>query len=334
MYNQSELNQQFELLPEFEFGLQNQPGRRRHHWRHHHRRYNNSMNNNQDANMYEVPAPGTRQPQAPILKPKTISRYNTDLNAPYFGGNFNFLYNGGANEATITFNTWLSYRKNYPDPQKRDFISRLRSAVAVWDNAAEVQVQDSSGNYNTRIKLRFNLNIVTDTRNANKVTDIHPTGTWSSWFNGKDREIVMREMNVFIGTTRNVFVHELGHVWGLMDEYDTKWIEMKFSPAHVGSGSPLIKDTKAIMNLGYQDETYNGGEFRTRYFTHFGRALLPAFWGLKNYIQPVVHNGKTISKTIQGRIALLKKDIAGSAPYTSDVPPFNSQFTYFQIAKR
>lgn len=270
----------------------------------------------------------------PVPQPKTISLYNTDLKAPYFGGNFNFLYNGGASEAVVTFNTWLSFRKNYPDAQKRAFISRLQQAVAIWDNAAEVQIQDNRGNYVTKIKLRFKLNIVTDRKNANKITDIHPNNTWSSWFNGKNREIIMREMNVFIGTSRNVFVHELGHVWGLLDEYDTKWLEMKFSPGHVGTDSPLLKDTKAIMNIGYQDESYNSGEFRTRYFLHFGRALLQAFWGLKNYIQPIVHNGRTVSKTIQGRIALLKKDIAGSAPYTTDQHPFNPLFTYFQIAKR
>lgn len=275
-----------------------------------------------------------RQPKLPVPVPKTILLYNTDLNAPYFGGNFNFLYNGGANEATITFNTYLSYRKNYTDTQKRAFVHNLRSAVAVWDNAAEVQVKDSSGNYNTRIRLRFKLNLVSDTKNANKITDIHPTNTWSSWFNGKNREIVMRELNVFIGTTRNVLVHELGHVWGLLDEYDTKWIEMKFSPGQVGSSSPLIKDTKAIMNIGYQDEASNSGEFRTRYFTHFGRALLPAFWGLKNYIHPVKHGGRIIAQAIYGRIVLLKKDIAGSAPYTADMPPFNPRFTYFQVAKR
>jgi hypothetical protein len=269
----------------------------------------------------------------PVPAPKTIWLNNTDLNAPYFGGNFNFLYNGGAGEATITFNTYLSYRKNYTDALKRDFIDRLRNAVAVWDSAAEVQVRDNSGNYNKRIKLRFKLNLVSNAKYSNKVTDIHPVNTWSSWFNGKNREIVMRELNVFIGSKRNVLVHELGHVWGLLDEYHTKWIEMKFSPGHVGSNSPLIKDTKAIMNIGYQDEIGNTGEFRTRYFTHFGRALLAAFWGLNNYVAPIRHNGKIVAKAIHGRIALLKKDIAGSAPYATDVPPLNPQFTYFSVSK-
>jgi hypothetical protein len=68
-----------------------------------------------------------RQPKLPVPVPKTIGLYNTDLNAPYFGGNFNFLYNGGANEATITFNAYLSYRKNYTDTQKRDFVNFWKS---------------------------------------------------------------------------------------------------------------------------------------------------------------------------------------------------------------
>ena len=270
----------------------------------------------------------------PVSVPKTIWRYNTDLNAPYFGGNFDFLYNGGSNESIVTFNAYPSYRKAYSVPEKAAFVERLRIAVAVWDNAAEVQVKDNSGNYNTRIRLRFKLNIVSGADRANKIVDVHPHNTWSSWFNGKNREIVMRELNVFIGTPRNVLVHELGHVWGLLDEYDTQWIEMKFSPGHVGSGSPLLKDTKAIMNIGYQDEVNNSGEFRTRYFTHFGRALLPAFWGLSNYVHPVKHGGRVVAKTIHGRIALLKRDIAGSAPYAADRLPFDPQFTYFQIAKR
>jgi hypothetical protein len=273
-------------------------------------------------------------PPTSVPAPKTIWRYNTDLDAPYFGGNFDFLYNGGATESVVTFNAYLSYRKNYAISDKTAFVDRLRNAVTVWDNAAEVQVKDSSGNYNTRIRLRFKLNFVSGTNRANKTIDVHPHNTWSSWFNGKNREIVMRELNVFIGTSRNVLVHELGHVWGLLDEYDTSWIEMKFSPGHVGGGSPLLKDTKAIMNIGYQDEATDSGEFRTRYFTHFGRALLPAFWGLNNYVHPVKHGGRTVAKTIHGRIALLKKDIAGSAPYTADRPPFNPQFTYFQITKR
>jgi hypothetical protein len=269
-----------------------------------------------------------------IARPKTISIKDTDLNAPYFGGNFDFVYNGGNNEATITLNTFLSFRKTYSNQIKNDFFNRLDSAVKVWDNAAQVQIRDSSGNYNNLINLRFKLNQVRDSKNANKVTDIHPDNTWSSWFNGKGREIVMREINVFIGTSKNIFVHELGHVWGLLDEYDTKWIEMKFSPGHVGSNSPLLKDTKAIMNLGYQDEVHNTGEFRTRYFTHFGKAIANAFWNLPGYISPIIHNGKTVSKTIYGRIALLKKNIAGLPALTADTLPFNPQFTYFQITRR
>jgi hypothetical protein len=166
------------------------------------------------------------------------------------------------------------------------------------------------------------------------VADVFAAGGRTAWPFAKDRETVRRELNVFITSSRNTLIHELGHVWGLLDEYDTAWLEKKFSPGHVGTDSPLVKDKKAIMNEGYMDETGNTGEFRGRYFQHFGRALLKSFWGLKDYMIPVRFNGKTVAQNVQGRIALLKKDIAGSAPYTSDVPPFNPQFTHIQIAKR
>lgn len=286
------------------------------------------LSNNSSYANYEYEA------KTAILRPKTIALFNTDLDAPYYGGNFNFTYNGGTNEATVTFNTYLSFRKNYSATQKAGFIDNLKEAVAVWDKAAAVEIADKNGNFNQSIALRFKLNIVRDKKNANKITDIHPENTWSSWFNGKNREIVMRELNVFIGTSRNVLVHELGHVWGLMDEYDTQWIEMKFSPAHVGKNSPLLKDTKAIMNLGYQDELSNSGEFRGRYFKHIGRALLKAFWHIPDYRKPIVFNKKTVSQTLVGRIVLLKKDIAGSAPEASDVLPFNPRHTIIQITKR
>jgi peptidoglycan hydrolase-like protein with peptidoglycan-binding domain len=265
--------------------------------------------------------------------PKSIWRNNTDLDAPYFGGNFNFLYNGGSSEAQITFNTYLSYRKNYSEPLKRAFINHLDAAAKVWDGAAELQVRDISGNFNQRIKLRFKLNIVRDSKNANKKTDIHPDNTRSAWFMGKGRETVMRELNAFIGSSRNVLVHELGHVWGLLDEYDIRWIEKKFSLGHVGTGSPLLADKLAIMNDGYADELRDTGEFRGRYFKHFGRAILGAFWGLKNHVIPIKHNGKVVANSIQGRIALLKKNIANSPPYANDSSPLNPRFTLIQVAK-
>jgi hypothetical protein len=279
-------------------------------------------------NNYEFETPAVSP-----AKPKNIWLNNTDLNAPYFGGNFNFLYNGGSPEATITFNTYVSYRKNFSGPEKTNFINNLKQAVAIWDNAAEIQVRDINGNYNQRIKLRFALNIVRDEKNSNKRTDVHENGTRSVWFLDKGRESVMRELNVFIGSARNALVHELGHVWGLLDEYKDRWVSMKFSPGHVGPDSPLLNDKISIMNEGY-DMAGNSGEFRTRYFLHFGRAILNSFWNAPGYIIPVVYNGKTVSKTIRGRIALLKRNIDGVAPYPSDIMPFNPQFTYFQVAKR
>jgi len=270
----------------------------------------------------------------PVVQPSSIHLYNTDLSAPYSGGNFDFAYVGGSSEATVTFRTFVSFRRNFSEKAKKLFKQNLERAVAVWDNAAELRLRDLDGKYDTRIRLRFKLEFVNDVKHANKKTDVHPDGRWSSWFNGAGREIVMRDLNVFIGSSRNVLVHELGHVWGLLDEYDTKWIEMKFSPGHVGSGSPLLADKQAIMNLGYQDEYSNSGEFRTRYFMHVGRKILDAFWGLKRYMHPIVVGGRTVATTVSGRIYLLKKDIHGSPADTTSLTAINPLFSRIQVSRR
>ncbi|HRB14697.1 MAG TPA: hypothetical protein PK224_02810 [Nitrospira sp.] len=88
------------------------------------------------------------------------------------------------------------------------------------------------------------------------------------------------------------------------------------------------------MNEGYMDERGNTGEFRGRYFKHLGRAILNAYWGLKNYVRPIQHNGKVVARSVQGRVALLKRNIAGAAPYANDVLPFNPRFTLIQVAKQ
>lgn len=255
---------------------------------------------------------------------KLIWLNNTQLGSPYSGGNFNFLYNSGANEATITFVAYLSYRAKYTDPDKDDFMRRLYNAIAAWDSAAELQIKDTSGNYATRIKLRFKLHPVINPKNANKKIEVHPTNTWASWFSGKNREITMREMNVYIGSKFKTLCHELGHVWGLEDEYDTKWIEKKFSPAHVGSGSPLLKDTTALLN--------KGEAFRGRYFKHFGRALLKAFAHIPKFRHPVIVNNKIVTYQVLGRIALLKNDINGGTP--GNFTTLNPQFTPVTYAFR
>ena len=279
---------------------------------------------------WDTPAQEFGEFETATSSPKTIARYNTDLNAPYFGGNFNFLYNGGSSEAVLTYNTYLSYTQPFPAAQKQLLVDNLMKAVAVWDRAAEIQVRDAAGNYNDRILLRFKCNLVTNPRNANKRTQVHPRGSRTVFFIDKDRENVMRDLNIFIVSSRNVLVHELGHVWGLLDEYKDRWISMKLSLGHVGAGSPLINDTSSIMNSDYTD----AGEFRTRYFQHIGRAILGAFWGLKKYMIPVRLNGKVVAHAVQGRIALRKRDIAGNPPYTTDRQPFNPVFTGIQIAKR
>ena len=285
---------------------------------------------NQD---YEVGKGGTGV-VSPSPRPKTIALHNTDLDAPFFGGNFNFLYNGGAPEAKITFNTHMSFTKPFLQSDKDALKLKLEAAGRIWSGAAELQVRDISGNYNHRIKLVFEVKVFPHSKYSNKRTQVHPTGGKTfPFFIQKDRETVMRDLNIFIKSDRNVVVHELGHVFGLRDEYKDGWFTMKLSMGHVGPNSPHVQDKIAIMNEGAIDDSNDFGEFRTRYFVHFGRAILKSFMGLPNFTTPIKHNGKVVSKSVIGRIALLKKNIAGDPPYTSD-RPHNPQFTVIQIAQR
>ena len=104
---------EYELIPELEMLLNEGQ----------HSRYSNGNYPLYRENEYEDS--GTA-----IAKPKTIWRHNTELNGPCFAGNFDFLYNGGANEATATFNTKISFRQNFPAQQKNDFINNLKRAAA------------------------------------------------------------------------------------------------------------------------------------------------------------------------------------------------------------
>lgn len=258
------------------------------------------------------------------LKTKMIYVSNTELNAPYSGGNFDFLYNPGAREAIITFRVWLSFRDKFSTQDKKDFASNLQKAVNAWDEAAELQVQKADGDFSTKIRLRFQLQIVQNKEHANKVADVYPAGG--------TREKVIRDFNVNINSSFEVLAHELGHVWGLEDEYDAAgfsgWLQKRLPVGHVGADSPFLKDKSALMNEQYK-------EFRVRYFTHFGKKLLSAFWDLDEFKKHHVDksNGKIVVTYISGRINLLKKDIYGSTVYGRDVPPFNPQYYYVQDAK-
>jgi len=258
--------------------------------------------------------------------PSSINLYDTDLNAPCFAGNFNFMYDGNANKALATFNTDVSFKTGTTNNAK--VLTNLQEAAGYWNNAAAVELKDKNGNYSRRIDLGFQLKPVTNPKYSNKRTSVHPAGSKAIFYMQKDREVVSLEMHIFDRSTPLEIAHELGHIWGLKDEYkDTGkigWVTMKVSPCHVGTGSPFLNDTNAIMN--------GGDEFRTRYFIHFGRAILDSFWSMPNYIIPIIQNGQAIAKTIQGRIRLLKRTVTGGAH--NAFGPLNPQFSIIQVAKR
>ncbi|MEZ4776194.1 MAG: hypothetical protein R3D00_23675 [Bacteroidia bacterium] len=276
--------------------------------------------NNVTAEMNSPHDKAATRPQAAISK--TIWLHNTDLDAPYIGGNFNFLYNSGSNEAIITLNAFLKFRENFSSAEKTNFIKVLKEAASYWDRAARIEIMDANKKYTKSITLRFLVKIVSQKKNANKVIDVFQKGKRVLPFFPKNTEVVAREVNVHIDISKKTMAHELGHVWGYPDEYERggKFI------GHVGKGSPLIKDIKALMN--------HGDEFRGRYFTHIGRAILAkGFSHLDEFMQPVVVNGKVAATATIGRIVLLKKNISGEAPYPTN-QDFNPKYTMFQVAQR
>lgn len=274
--------------------------------------------------LYESEYEGNRA----IAVPSSIHRYDTDLNAPCFAGNFNFAFDGNTNKAIATFNTDVSFKSGVTEADKLKIPAKLKDAAGYWNNAAALEIKDKNGNYSRRIDLGFELKLVTNSKYSNKRTSVHPAGSKAIFYMQKNREVVSLEMHIFDKSSLLEIAHELGHIWGLKDEYKDSgkigWVTMKFSPCHVGSGSPVLNDTNAIMN--------EGNEFRTRYFMHFGRAVLNSFWSMPNFIIPVIQNGQVVAKTIQGRIRLLKKTVTGGTHNVFGA--LNPQFSVIQVARR
>jgi hypothetical protein len=238
------------------------------------------------------------------------------------------MFDGNANKALATFNTDVSFKAGVVATDKPKVFTKLQEAASYWNNAAALEIKDKNGNYSRKIDLGFQLKPVTNPKYSNKRTSVHPAGSKAIFYMQKDREVVSLEMHIFDKSTPLEIAHELGHIWGLKDEYKDSgkigWVTMKISPCHVGSGSPFLNDTTAIMN--------DGNEFRTRYFAHFGRAILNSFWSMPNYVIPMIQNGHQIAKTIQGRIRLLKKTVTGGTH--NSFSTLNPQFSIIQVAKR
>lgn len=273
------------------------------------------------------------------VKPKTIWHNSTDLSASYKGGkvllrnigaNFNFLYNGGDDKATVTMFYFLEYNDAFTDDQKAAFKENLIKAAKTWDGAAAFQLLNINGKYDKTITLKFRVEQVSNKDNANKIIVARKSGK---------REKVLKRVKLSIDTTLKTMIHELGHVWGARDEYDPTTGRMNlFNRAEslgekyllpygrVSPKSPLLKDTSAIMN--------EGDEFRARYFVHFGKAIIKAFSGIYEYSHPVFSpSGQIVNEEIKGRIILLKKNYSGEKPYADDQPN-NPRFINILFSKK
>jgi hypothetical protein len=247
---------------------------------------------------------------------KTVSVRNTDLDAPYMGGNFDFSFDGDY-KATVTFNTYYKFASGINDTDKLDFKRKMKIAAECWDLAAAMYIMDKHGNFSKLIVFKFVLNEVADKKKANKVTDVYKSGQNTFLIGTKDTGVVVRDVNVPIHFEVKELAHELGHVWGLLDQYDRpgKWV------GHVGRTSPLRKDTLSLM--------HDGDEFRPWFFSHIGKEVLKAFRNEDLYKKPIKSDEKVIGHVILGRIKLWKKNIGGDKPYGTS-QPHNPLYTAVQ----
>ncbi|MEO8773147.1 MAG: hypothetical protein ABI263_00375 [Gelidibacter sp.] len=276
-------------------------------------------------------------------KPKVISSItpskatvsavrNTDLDAPYSGGNFDYLYDGS--NFKVTFVAFINFKKKFQVNEKATFIYNLKKAVENWNNSALIDVLDEKGKLLKSVSLNFNLLIVSSKKqHFNKEVEVHPMGTFYSALtvldsHGKDREIVMKEVNVGIKSSMETLTHEMGHVYGLEDEYNSGFVD-RFNPASprrlIGDEPKVYKDKKALMN--------NGDEFRTRYFLHFAREIIRLEYN-SHYVKKEImdKSGKDrITDFTYGnaKIRLIKNDIMGSKSTISETVKFLiSKYTY------
>ena len=248
------------------------------------------------------------------VKPTLISKSNTDLDAPYKSGNFNFLYNGG-NEAIVTFNAYYRFRKGIDEPTQISFKQKMFKAIEYWNKSAKLEIMDGKGTYSKSITFIFKLEEVKDKNNANKVVDIHRQNQRFAILGPKNTGVVLRDVNVPLHFSAKDLAHELGHVWGLLGQYKRPFKII----GHVGRNSPLINDTKSLMHedkKGIEDI-----EFRTWFFKHIARTVLTSFKNVENYRKYIKNpnTGKNVAYSITGSIKLLKKSIYGDLPYTIDM---------------
>src|SRR5207247_2029826 len=101
------------------------------------------------------------QPQPYDISKIDISEKDTDLDASYSAGNFDFEYKGGS-EATVTFRTFVDFsRAKFSKADEQKFLTRLNNAINNWDQSAVIRIRDTRSTESIDILLRFKIQLVT-----------------------------------------------------------------------------------------------------------------------------------------------------------------------------
>ena len=209
-----------------------------------------------------------------------LKQRDTELGGAYNAGNFDFEVDSAKGEATVTLRVFVDFsRSSFTKAQKKKFLADLNKAAAAWDKAATIQLTDLETKQGKNFSLRFKLSIVSEGKEHKKVDVFDPRANERlAWIAvDENRAMVAKDINVLIDQGYQTLAHELGHAFGLEDEYNGGYWQ-GLLPFHTrnawdaiwGSPSPLEKDTNALMNSGKS-------EFRERYFSHFKDAVSDAY---------------------------------------------------------
>lgn len=183
-------------------------------------------------------------------------------------GKFAFDYDGG-DEAFVTFRTYLDTSRLPDDSTRTVFADRLRDAVDGFDSAAFVRLTNTSTGAVSDVDLRFRLELVDDPGDAHKKTVAYPGGAVQT--DGPFKRIASVSANrvqlpVDPPCNEAVFAHEVGHVFGMPDEYEIGGILGFFHDLVYGE-TKNTEDHRALMNTTCDEE------LRPRYFAPFAAML-------------------------------------------------------------
>lgn len=193
-----------------------------------------------------------------------------DVDAMRLGGTGRFGFSYGADEAVVTFRTHVDASRLGSEASRRTFEARLEAAVAGFDEAAEIVLTDPSTGETKTAQLRFRLELLDSAEGAHKLTEAYPgSSVQPSGPLARVASVTVGRVQLPIepeGCPQTVFAHELGHVFGMPDEYARGGFLGLVNRLALGE-TKHHDDRRALMNATC------GTELRARYFEPFAELL-------------------------------------------------------------